>query len=103
LTQEAEPGIIIIYEVIRVFVAGHLATAQERYERAATLFGLAEQANSQIHHAYAGPLRTKTDAALATVRAALDPAVFAEAWAGGQQLSLGEAFATILHPTAIAA
>jgi tetratricopeptide (TPR) repeat protein len=103
LTQEANPGIIIIYEVVRVFVAAHLATAQGQYRRAATLFGLAEQANSQIHHAYAGPLRARTDAALATVRAALDPAIFAEAFAAGQQLSLSEAFATILHPAAIAA
>jgi hypothetical protein len=103
LTQEAEPGIIIIYEVIRVFVAAHLATAQGRYHRAATLFGLAEQANSQIHYVYAGPMRTQTDAALATVRAALSSDVFAEVFAAGQQLSLKEAFAIILHPTAIAA
>ncbi len=81
----------------------HLATAQAQYQRAALLFGLAEQANSQIHHAYAGLLRTQTDAALATVRAALDPAEFVEAFAAGQQLSLDEAFATVLHPTAIAA
>jgi len=45
LAQEANPG-IIIYEVVRL------------------LFGLAEQANSHIHHAYAGLLRTQTDAAL---------------------------------------
>jgi predicted ATPase/DNA-binding XRE family transcriptional regulator len=103
VTQEADPGIILIYEVVRLFVAARVATAQRRYQRAATLFGLAEQANSQIHHAYAGPLRTQTDLALATVRAALDPAAFAEAFAAGQQLSLSEAFATILHPAAIAA
>src|SRR6266508_3502906 len=103
LRQEADPGIIIIYEVVRLYIAAHLATAQRQYRRAAALFGLAEQANSQIHHAYAGPLRTQTDVALATVRAALDPAVFAEAFAAGQQLSLKQAFATILHPTAIAA
>ena len=93
----------LIYEVIRLFVAARVATAQGQYQRAATLFGLAEQANSQIHHAYAGPLRTQSDAALATVRAALSPDVFAEAFAAGQQLSLKEAFATILHPTAGAA
>ena len=103
LAQEADPGIIIIYEVIRLFVAARVATAQGRYQRAATLFGLAEQANSQIHYVYAGPMCTQTDAALATVRAALSPDVFAEAFAAGQQLSLKEAFATILHPTAIAA
>jgi hypothetical protein len=94
---------IIIYEVVRLFVAAHLATAQGQYRRAATLFGLAEQANSQIHDAYAGPLRTRTDIALAKVRAALDPDVFAEAFAEGQRLSLGEAFAAILHPRAVGA
>jgi ATP/maltotriose-dependent transcriptional regulator MalT len=94
---------IIIYEVVRLFVAARVATAQGQYQRAAMLFGLAERANSQIHHAYAGLLRTQTDVALATVRATLEPAVFADAFATGQQLSLNEAFATILHPTAIAA
>ncbi len=103
LIQEADPGIIIIYEVIRLFIAAQLATAQQQYERAATLFGLAEQANSQIHHVYAGPMRAQADIALAIVRAALDPALFAEAFAAGQQLPLGEAFATVLHPAAIAA
>ncbi len=105
LTQSlayTDPG-IIIYEVVRVFVAARVATAQGQYQRAALLFGLAEQTNSQIHHAYAGPLRTQADVALATVRAALDPAVFAEAFAAGQQLSLKQAFATILQPTVIAA
>ena len=103
LAHEANPGIIIIYEVVRLFVAAHVAAAQGQYRRAATLFGLAEQANSQIHGAYAGLLRTKSDTALASVRAALDPPLFAEAFAAGQQLSLGEAFATILTPAAIAA
>jgi hypothetical protein len=103
LTQEANPGIIIIYEVVRLFVAAHLAMAQQQYQRAALLFGLAEQANSQIHHAYAGPMRAQTDIALATVRAALSSDAFAKAFAAGQQLSLDQAFATVLHPTAIAA
>ena len=44
-------------------------------------------------------MRALADAALATVRASLDPVVFAEAFATGQQLSLEEAFATILAPT----
>ena len=34
----------------------------------------------------------------ATVQAALDPAVFAEAFAAGRQMSLAEAFTTILAP-----
>ncbi|MDQ3248810.1 MAG: hypothetical protein M3Q45_06325 [Chloroflexota bacterium] len=37
-----------------------------------------------------------TDAALATVRESLEPAVFAEAFTAGQQMSLAKAFATIL-------
>ena len=40
---------------------------------------------------------------LATVRATLSMDVFAEAFAAGQQVSLKEAFATILDPTAVAA
>ena len=40
---------------------------------------------------------TLANAALASLRAALDPAVFAEAFAAGQQLSLVEAFAGILR------
>ena len=91
-----------MYEVARLFVAARLATAQQQYRRAATLFGLAEQVHSQIHYAIAGPMRALADAALATVRDALEPAVFAEAFAMGQQMSLEEAFATILAPTPIA-
>ncbi len=37
------------------FVAARLATAQQQYQRAATLFGLAEQAHSQINHVIGGP------------------------------------------------
>jgi len=35
---------------------------------------------------------------LATVRATLEPALFAEAFATGQQMALEEAFATLLAP-----
>lgn len=48
-------------------------------------------------------MRALADAALATVLAALDPVVFAEAFATGQQMSLEEAFATVLVPAASAA
>ncbi len=93
---------ITLCEVARLFVAARLATAQQRYSRAATIFGLADRAHSRLHYAIAGPLRTPADAALAAVREALGPAVFAEAFAAGQQLSLDEAFATILAPVQIA-
>ena len=70
------------------FVAARLATSQQQYHRAATLFGLAEQAHSQINHVIGGPMRALADDALATVQSALEPATFAEAFAAGQQLSL---------------
>lgn len=60
------------------------------------LFGLAEQVHSQIHHVISGPMRLLADAALATVQAMLEPATFAEAFAAGQQMTITEAFATIL-------
>lgn len=39
---------------------------------------------------------------LATVQAELDPAVFAEAFAAGQQMTLEDAFATFLMPASSA-
>ena len=92
LAHHADPHRITLYEVERLFVAARLATAQQQYLRAATLSGLADQAHSQVHYAIAGPMRALADAALAPVRDALDPAVFAAAFAAGQQLSLEEAF-----------
>ncbi len=76
-------------------MAARLATAQGAYLRAATLFGVAERVRSQMRYEPAGPVRLLADTALATVRAALDPARFAEAFTAGQQLSLEEAFAAI--------
>ena len=96
LAAYAEPQQITIDQVLRLFIAARLATAQQQYARAATLFGLADQIHSQIHYAIAGPIRTLADAALAIVQAALEPAVFVEAFAAGQQMPLAEAFVTIL-------
>ena len=87
---------------MQLWVAARLATAQQQYLRAATLFGLAEAAHRQIRSAIAGPMRALADTALATVRDALEPVVFAQAIAGGQQMSLEEAFATILAPSSVA-
>ncbi|MFN8493297.1 MAG: helix-turn-helix domain-containing protein [Caldilineaceae bacterium] len=98
LAYETETRRINVYELQRLWVAARLATAQQQYARAATLFGLADQAHSQIHNAIGGPMRTLAADALATVREALDPTVFAAAFAAGQQLSLEEAFATLLAP-----
>lgn len=43
-------------------------------------------------------MRALADAARATVQAALTTATFAEAFVAGQQMSLAEAFATLLAP-----
>jgi predicted ATPase/DNA-binding SARP family transcriptional activator len=101
LTYHPDPRSITIYEVERLFIAARLASAQQHYYRAATLFGLAEQAHSHIHYMSVGPMRALVDAALATVREALDADVFAEAFATGQLLSLDEAFATLLAPITV--
>jgi hypothetical protein len=90
---------LTIDEVQQIWVAARLATAQQQYQRAATLFGVAAQAHSHIHEVIGGPIRALSDAALATVQTALDPAVFAEAFATGQQLLLDEAYATLLVPS----
>jgi len=96
LAYYIDPGRSSIYEVARLFVAARLATAQQQYARAATRFGLAEQMHSHIHFVIAGPMRALADAALATVRAELEPTLFAAAFAIGQRMTLVEAFATIL-------
>ncbi|MEZ4869376.1 MAG: BTAD domain-containing putative transcriptional regulator [Caldilineaceae bacterium] len=79
-----------------LWVTARLATAQQAYIRAATLFGLAEQVSQRIRYPLAEPVQSMVNAALATVQTALEPAVFAEAFATGQQMTLAEAFATIL-------
>jgi hypothetical protein len=77
-----------------LWVAARLATAQQQFVRAATLFGLAEQVRLRIHYAVDGR-RPQVDAALATVQTTLEPAAFAEAFTAGQAMTLEEAFVTI--------
>ena len=84
------------YELARLWVAARLATAQQQFHGAATLFGLAEQTHSHLWDAIGGPLRAAAGAALATVQAALEPAAFAAAFAAGQQMALAEGFALML-------
>lgn len=83
------------------FVAARLATAQQQYKRAATFFGLAEQMHSQIHHVIGGPMHLLAEAALATVRSALDPEEFDRAFVAGQQMALDEGFATIVRDAVV--
>jgi predicted ATPase/DNA-binding SARP family transcriptional activator len=84
-----------------LFTAARLAAAQQQWVRAATLFGLAEHLRVEIRHNLDAPLYPWVEAALATVRGALEPEVFVEAFAVGQQLSLEEAYATILAPSQV--
>lgn len=90
-----------VSEVERLFIVARLATAQQQFLHAATLFGLADRAHSQIHDAIAGPIRSLADIALATVHAALEPEDFDMAFTTGQQMSLENAFATILVPAQV--
>ena len=88
LVYHSEPLRITIYTVERLFIAARLATAQQQFPRAATLFGLADQVHGQVHYAIGGPMRALADAALTMVRSTLDPAIFAETFAAGRQMSL---------------
>ncbi|MBI3960295.1 MAG: hypothetical protein HY328_15895, partial [Chloroflexi bacterium] len=97
LAHHANPRWIRTETVDCLWVAARLATAQEEYQRAAMFFGLAEQIGSHIRYAPAGPVRPLNAAALATVQAALEPALFAESFAAGQQMTLGEAVADRPH------
>jgi predicted ATPase/transcriptional regulator with XRE-family HTH domain len=98
LAAHVESHQITVDEVERLLIAARLATAQQQYQRAATLFGLAEQMHNHIPVMIAKPMRTLADAALATVREALEPALFAEAFAAGQPMSLEEGYTTVLAP-----
>jgi ATP/maltotriose-dependent transcriptional regulator MalT len=100
LSHQTEGKRTKLTETERLFVAARLAAAQQQYERAATLFGLADVAHSHVHNAIGGPRRTLAEEALATVRAALDPAVFDKAYADGQQMSLEQAYSSVLYPGA---
>ncbi|MFN8491782.1 MAG: hypothetical protein U0350_29550 [Caldilineaceae bacterium] len=101
LDHQMTPDRFAIFQVGRLFLAARLATAQQQYRRAATLFGLAEQAHSRIHYVINGPMRALADEARATVQLVLEPAVFAEAFAAGRQMELAEALPGLLAPSSI--
>jgi predicted ATPase/DNA-binding XRE family transcriptional regulator len=80
------------------FVAARLAVVRQHYQKAAKLFGLAEERRHRTHYTLVAPVRAQVDGALATVQAALGPVNFAAAFAAGREMELEEAFATILMP-----
>ncbi len=96
MADGVRPAPVSVDQVQRCWVAARFATARQQVHHAATLFGSAEHTHSQVHYAVGGPMRALADVALATVQDALEPAVFAAAFAAGQQLSTAEALATIL-------
>jgi predicted ATPase/DNA-binding XRE family transcriptional regulator len=102
LTYHAAPSGVRIDQIERLLVAARLATAQGAYLRSAALFGLAEVLRTPLNFEFAGPARRLADEAMAQARAALGPALFDEAFTAGQQLSLEEAFATLLAPDSAA-
>jgi hypothetical protein len=96
LAHHANPRWVRTETVDCLWVAARLATAQEQYQRAATLFGLAEAMGSSIGYTAAQPVRPQIDAARVTLREALGKAVFADAFAAGQEMTLVETFPTFL-------
>ncbi len=96
LSYRCDPRLMGSAVVNCLFVAARLAVARQHYQRAATLFGLAEEARNNIHYTLVEPVRAQIDAALTKVRAALEPTLFVKTLAAGRQLSMIEAFTTIL-------
>ena len=101
LRYHNDPHKIAINQVELLLIAARIATAQRHYQRAALFFGQVREISGRLDYIYAGPMRALADAALATVRGKLDPPVFAEAFVAGQQMTLAEAFATILLPAVV--
>lgn len=101
LEHQMTPARFTIFQVGRLLLAARLATAQQQYQRAATLFGFADQVHSHIHYVIGGPMRALANEARATVQSILEPAVFAEAFAAGQQMELAEALPSLLALSSI--
>lgn len=96
LGYRSDPRLIGSAVVNCLFVAARLAVARQHYQRAAALFGLAEAARNGAQYTLVEPVCAQIDDALTKVRAAVEPTLFAKAFAAGQQLSITEAFTTIL-------
>lgn len=96
LSYRCDPRLIGSAVVNCLFVAARLAAARQHYQQAARLFGLAEAARNNAHCTLVEPVCAQINDALTKVRTALEPPLFAETFAAGQQLSITEAFTTIL-------
>ncbi|MEZ4617421.1 MAG: hypothetical protein R2867_18185 [Caldilineaceae bacterium] len=96
LNYHFDPRWIGIAMVNCLFVAARLAMVRQQYQHAVALFGLAEVTRQRTYCTLVAPVRAQVDAELAKVRTLLDPALFAEALARGQQIPLSDAFTTML-------
>lgn len=99
LAYYSAPKRIDIAELQRFFVSARLATLQGQYQRAAVLLGFAEVAHRRMHYVYAGPMLPLVNAALSKVHEMLGNERFDEAFTAGQQLSLDDAYLTLLAPS----
>ncbi len=98
LFHHAEPQSFTILQIRRLHVAARLATARGNDTRAAMLFGLAQAIRNRSGVELRGAMRSLEDAAMESLHTRLDALSFAAAFAAGQQLSLEDAFATIMIP-----
>jgi hypothetical protein len=74
-----------------------VAVAQAQRERAARLFGTAEELRAAMGALLPPAERAEHDRAAAAIRTALGAAAFAAAWAEGRAMSLDEAVADALE------
>ncbi len=76
--------------------ASLVAAAQEQYERAVTLYSIADSLGSQSGQAMIPPLQAKLDEAMAAIRTQLSERNLDAAWKAGREMSLSEAFEFLL-------
>lgn len=76
--------------------ASLVASAQGRYERAVTLYGIADSFRSQTGQLMIPALQARLDESMAALRSHLSENTFDAAWAAGRRMSLSEAFAFLL-------
>lgn len=75
-----------------LFVAARLAVVRQHYQHAVALFSFAEVTRQRVYCILVEPVRAQVDADLTKARAMLDPSLFTEASAIGQQMALNDAF-----------
>jgi tetratricopeptide (TPR) repeat protein len=78
--------------------AGLVFCADDRYERAATLFGVVESLSAQSGYKPVPPLQSSMSNALDTIRHRLAEPTFAAAWGAGQTMSPEQVLAFALTP-----